>query len=85
MCEVAREYNLDDFKKEVKKILDECNDNEGALTLIIEANKRLNQSFIDVQYKQDCEIELLKRLANKDKMRVNAAKFILDGYGKDDY
>lgn len=81
MCEVVREYNLDDFKEDVKKILDNEPNNQDALIKIMDANKRLNQGFIKTQYKQDCEIELLKRIMNTDKKRVQSIQFILDGYG----
>ena len=83
MEKAVREYNLDDFKEEVKKILlnvDNLEDKQ-LLVKIMDANRRLNQGFIKTQYKQDCEIEHLKRQANIDKNRVKCAKFILDGYG----
>jgi len=85
MKEVARLYNIEDFKTEVFACLENTSlENEEikeVLGTIINANKKLNNGMLEENYKLDQEITELKRKNNKLGKLIQSAIFILDGYG----
>ena len=85
MKEVARLYNIEDFKTEVFACLENTSlENEKikeVLETIINANKKLNNGMLEENYKLDQEITELKRKNNKLGKLIQSAIFILDGYG----
>lgn len=80
MCEITREYNIEDFRNDIKKKL---NVNEEILNEIIEMAKKLTKGILEENYHLAMENEELSRQSKKNDKVVQSANFILQRYGQE--
>jgi len=80
MCEITREYNIEDFRNDIKKKL---NVNEEILNEIIEMAKKLAKGILEENYHLAMENEELSRQSKKNDKVVQSANFILQRYGQE--